>query len=135
MAAFAFTNAKVTVNSVDLSDHVKSVTINYSAEELDDTAMGDSSHSRLAGLKDWSVDVTWNQDYASAKTDATLWPLVGAAAFAISVVPVNTTVSATNPNYNGNCILTSYQTGNGVGELASATTTFLGDGTLSRSTS
>ena len=133
MAVFAFTNAKVTVNSVDLSDHVKSVSINYSAEELDDTAMGDTSKSRIAGLKDWSVEVTWNQDYATGKVDATCWPLVGAAAFPIAVVPVNAAVSATNPNYNGSCVLTSYATGNGVGELASGTTTFAGDGTLTRS--
>ena len=39
MAVFAFTDASVTINSVDLSDHVKSVTLSLTAEELDTTAM------------------------------------------------------------------------------------------------
>ena len=42
MATFVFTDASVTINSVDLSDHVRSVTLDLSAEEQDDTAMGRS---------------------------------------------------------------------------------------------
>lgn len=133
MAFLVLTNAKVTVNAVDLSDHVKSVTVNYSAEILEDTTMGATSKSRVAGLKDWSVEVEFIQDYAASEVDATLFPLVGAAAFAISVVPVNTTVSATNPNFNGNCVLGEYSPVSGsVGELSTVTVTFEGDGTLTR---
>lgn len=136
MADFVFTNAKVTVNSVDLSDHVRAVTINYEAEIVDDTNMGDTSRNKLPGLLNWTVEIEWSQDYASSKVDATLFSLVGAAAFPISVVPVNTTVAATNPNFNGNCLLASYSPVTGsVGELAIAPTTFEGTGTLSRSTS
>lgn len=74
MAAFAFLNAKVTVNAVDLSDHVKSVTINYSAEELDDTAMGATSHSRLPGLLDWSMDC--HQQLPVDRSDRDGWEVV-----------------------------------------------------------
>lgn len=137
MGQLVFTDAKVVVNSVDLSDHVKSVTVNYKAENKDKTAMGDTSRRRMAGLKDFDVQVEFHQDYAAAKVDATLFPLVGAAAFAISVVPVKTdAVSATNPNYNGNVLLENYSPVTAqVGELGTVTVGFPGDGDLARSTS
>ena len=134
MADFVFTNGKVTINSVDLSDHVRSVTINYEAEIVDDTNMGDTGRNKLPGLTNWTADVEFAQDYASAKVDATLFSLVGAAAFAISVLPVNTTVSATNPNFNGNALLASYPPLTGsVGALATASIRLEGTGTLTRS--
>ncbi len=51
MAVFLSNNVGVKVNSVDLSDHVTSVTINRSFDELEVTAMGDSGHKFVAGLQ------------------------------------------------------------------------------------
>ena len=136
MAFLVLTNAKVTINNVDLSDHVKSVTIKYSAEIHEDTAMGAVSKSRVAGLKDWSADIEFYQDYANSKIDATLFPLVGAPSFPISIIPVNATVSPTNPNYNGSAVLGDYSPVSGeVGALSMAPVTFQGDGDLARATS
>lgn len=136
MAELCFNDADITINSVNLSDHVKSVTINYSAEMLETTAMGEDSKTRIAGLKDYSVEVEFNQDYATSEVDATLFPLVGADSFAFSVKPTSESVSATNPNYNGNVLLESYSPiGGAVGELATVSVSFQGDGSLTRSTS
>lgn len=136
MAELAFTDASVTINSVDLSDHVRSVTIDYGAEILDKTAMSNTSRARIAGLKDWSATIEFNQDFVTSEVDATLFPLVGAASFTLSILPTSAGVSATNPNYNGNCVLESYPPmGNTVGELATVSATFQGDGDLTRSTS
>ena len=135
MAVFHFRDASVTINSVDLSDHIRSVTINYGAEILDKTAMGDSSRTRLAGLKDWSVDIEFNQDFAAAEVDATLFSLVGSTDFTIAIRPTSTGASATNPNFNGRCLLETYPPlGNAVGELATVSITFQGDGDLTRGT-
>jgi len=41
MAAFVFTNGFVTVATTDLSDHLRSCTIDYSAEAPESTAMQD----------------------------------------------------------------------------------------------
>ena len=133
MAEIVLKDASVVINSVDLSDHVSSVTINYSAEILDKTAMGANSRARVAGLKDFSVDVEFNQDYAASKIDATLFPLVGAAAFPIIVKPTSSAVSATNPSYTGNALLESYSPVAGaVGELAKVSVSMPGDGDLTR---
>ena len=108
MANIVLKNAYVMINAVDLSDHVKQVTLNYKAELQDDTAMGDSGRSKIAGLLDWDADIEFFQDYAASKVDATLFPLIGVAAFAVKIRGVNTTISATNPEYQGNAVLESY---------------------------
>lgn len=135
MASFAFTDARVEVNSVDLSDWVRSVTLETSAEELDDTAMGDTYHSRLAGLKDWSVSIEWNSDFAASAVDATLWPLLGTTT-TIKIRPTSSAIGSTNPEYSGSVLVSQYSpVGNGVGELATVSTTWPGAGTLARATS
>jgi hypothetical protein len=135
MATIVLTDADVNINSVDLSAHVTSVTINYNADEVEDTAMGDTTRSRLAGLIDWSVDVEFNQDYATGAVDATLFSLVGAAAFACVFKPTSAAVSTSNPSFTGNAILTSYAPVSGsVGDLATSSASFAAAGTLTRAT-
>lgn len=135
MGVLRFDDASVRVNSVDLSDHVRSVTITHTAAMLDRTAMGDSSRRRFPGLKDWSVSVEFNQDFAAAKVDDTLNGLIGSTSFTIGILPTSTGVSATNPIFTGKCLLESYPPmGNAVGEFATVTATFQGDGNLTRGT-
>ena len=135
MASFAFTDAKVTVNSVDLSTYVRQVTINVSADEQDDTAMGDTFRSRIGGLKDWSVNLEFNQDFAAGAVDATLWPLLGTTT-TVTVKATSAANSATNPQYSGSVLVSQVNPlTNGVGDLATTSVTWNGAGTLSRLTS
>jgi hypothetical protein len=127
MAKIVLTNAKLLVNAVDLSSWVRQISIDYSAAEVESTAMGNAGQARLAGLLDWSMDITFAQDYALAAVDATLFPLVGAAQFAVEARPVNSARSTTNPAYVGNAILPSYKPlGQKVGALAEATIKLVG---------
>lgn len=136
MAAFVFTDAHVLINAVDLSDHVRQVTINYSAEMQDKTAMGDFTRTRLGGLLDWSLELNFNQDFAASNVDATLFPIVGSSV-AIVVRPNKTAaISPTNPEFQGNGVLESYAPlGGNVGDMAETPVTFQGDDTLTRATS
>lgn len=135
MASFAFTDASVTINSVDLSDHVRSVTLNIEAEDLEDTAMGDTFRSRIGGLKDWSIDIEFNQDFAASEVDATIFPLLGTVVEVI-VVPTSSSVSATNPSYKGNVLVSEYNPLDGsVGDLATTSVSWPGAGALTRATS
>lgn len=127
MATLVYTDALVTINSIDLSDHVRSVQLNYEAEILDDTAMGTSgTRSNRPGLKNWTMTVEFYQDYAAASVDATLFALIGATAFPIILRPVKATVvGAGNPNYTGNAVLESYPPITGeIGTLGMASATF-----------
>jgi len=130
MADFVLTNAFVSINAVNLSDHVRSVTWTYDAELQDNTAMGDTTRSRLPGLLDAPLTIEFYEDHATSKVQQTLFPLVGAAAFAVAIRPVNTTIAATNPEYQANMLLESYPLVSGsVGEMAMASVTLQkGDG-------
>ena len=133
MASLVLTNAFLSVNAVDLSDHIESIKINYKADTPENTAMAVTSKSRIAGLKEWDIDVTFNQDYATSKVDATLFPLVGAAAFAIIARPDAGVQSTTNPTFAGNALLASYEPVSGkVGDVAKAPIKLIGTGTLTR---
>ena len=99
-------DAFVTIDAVDLSDHVESVTINYSAEVKEARVMGDAGVRRLSGLKDWSMTFTMRQDYDASKVDETLQPLVGGSSFAVAVRASKTNaISVTNPEYQGNGLI------------------------------
>jgi len=134
MASFVYTNAFFSATGVDLSDHVKSVTVNYSAELQDNTAMSDTTRSRLGGLKDWSMEVEFHDDFAAGKVNVTLWSKVGSTCVVL-MRPDAGALSATNPNFTGTSILESLPVGGTLGEMAATTATFQSAGTLSRATS
>ena len=131
MPQIVYTDALVTINAVDLSDHVRQVSLTYEAEMLDNTAMGTSgTRSMIPGLKNWALSVEFYQDFAAGSVDATLFPLIGAAAFAILLRPVKATaVGAGNPNFSGNAVLESYPPLTGeVGALGMASAQFRAGG-------
>ena len=132
MAILTMMNAYYKVNNVDLSDHVRQIDLKYEGQMKDATAMGADTVVNMAGLKNWSIDVEWNADWAASNVDVTCFPLVGAAAFTVILRPVNTTRSATNPDYSGLAVLPSYSPISGVkvGDMAIAKTTFQCAGTL-----
>ena len=125
MAAFVFTDAHVSINGVDLSDHVKRVTVGLPLNLVDSTRMGHTANARLAGLKDGDVVVEWQQDFAAAQTDATLWAAYGIQV-PIVVRPVKgTVIGATNPEYRMQAMLEGYTPIDGsFGELAMTSSTF-----------
>lgn len=132
MAKFMLSNASVTVNGVDISDHVRSVEVQMQKPALDVTAMGDTGQRRLQGLSDDSFVLNLYQDFASSETDATLNGLYSAATeFETVVKPVNTTTGATNPRYVGAaCLIDSYPPITGeVGSVAMAQVTIYVQGT------
>lgn len=133
MSVLVLTDAFVTVNTVDLSDHVKSVAIAYSAEEVDDTAMGDSTRSATGGLKNWGIDIEFFSDEASSNVAQTIFPLVGATT-AMVVRPTSSAKSATNPEYSGTALVTSFSpVAGGVGDMAMSEFSCIAAGDLSRS--
>lgn len=127
MATHVLTNASLVYNSVDLSDHVRTITVSMSAEDVDLTAMGSTSRTHAPGLRDDRVEVEFLQDFASGKVDQTLSSYVGNATGATLVVkPVATTVSTTNPSYTMTAILLDYQPLSGtVGEANTINVTFV----------
>jgi hypothetical protein len=129
-------NAWVRINSVDLSDHVRLVTVNQTADELEVTAMGAYGRERLGGLRDDSFSIEFYQDWASSSVDQTLAPLMGGGSlFLVEVATNGTAISATAPKWSGTALLLSYTPiGDAVGEVAMATVDFPVNGTINRAT-
>ena len=135
MSTLVYTNAKIEIKGVDLSSHASEVALNYASETQDETAMGDDTRIRKGGLKDWSVDVTFHQDYAAAAVDATLFSVVGTTV-CVEVRPQNICSTVTNPIYSGIAVLESYNPlGGSVGALLDAPISLQSAGTLSRASS
>jgi hypothetical protein len=137
VAAFVITNPVITVNSVDLSDHVTSVTLDDSTADIDTTNFGSSgAHTRIGGLKDGGITIEFQQDYAAGKVDATLWAARGTV-ITVTVKATSSATSATNPLYSGSYLVTA--TGAGVkgkvGDLATTSVTWPRSGDLTRTTS
>ena len=129
------TNAQVTVNGVDLSDHVDSVEVQTNVDDVDITAMGASAHQHAPGLRNDKITVNFLQDFAAGKVDATLFPLLGNTGFTVKVVPVNTTVSTTNPSYTATCVLFTYNPLSGkVGERSDTSVEFQATGLVVKAT-
>jgi len=135
MAEFQLNDASVTINSVDLSSYVTSVTLSQSADSLETTAMGDSARTFIGGLTNGTIDIDFNADFAASKTEATIYPLVGTST-AVVVKPVSGSVSATNPSYTFNVIVTEWDTLNGsIGELATHSVSWQIAGAITKATS
>lgn len=118
-----------------LSKKVRSVTVSYSAEIQDKTAMGTNSRQRLSGLKDWNIAVEFNQDFGSSDFDKYMFGLVGEASTNcwIQVTPTTAKGGATNPRYCGRFIMEGYTPiGGAVGDLAVHSVNLQGNGDLSR---
>ena len=76
MAKETLTNVKITVNSVDLSDHCSSVTLESTADEIDFTSFGASGYKEYGqGMKDATITATFFNDHAAASVADTLQPL------------------------------------------------------------
>ena len=132
MAIQVINNAFFQFGGVDLSDHVKSVSIEYNCATQEATAMGDLFTVNLAGLKSWSVSVEFNQDYATGKVDATLFSAMGAST-AVVIRPDTGVVGAANPQFAGNVRLSSYSPISGsAGDALTTSPSFTGNGALNR---
>ena len=135
MSEFMLNDCSIVVNSVDLSSYVTSVTLSQSADTLETTAMGDSARTFIGGLTNGTIDIDFNADFAASKTEATIYPLVGTTT-AVVVKPVAASVSATNPSYTFNVVVTEWDTLNGsIGELATHSVSWQIAGAITKATS
>jgi hypothetical protein len=134
MAVYLGNGVQVTVNSVDLSTYVTSVTLNRSMDELEITAMGDSGHKFVAGLEASSVTIDFLNDWASAKVGQTLDTLMGTTT-TVTMKPGSGVTSATNPLYTFSVLVNNITPINGgVGDLATQSVTWNVSGTIVKTT-
>ena len=124
MAIFLSNGVVATLNSVVLSDHVTSATINRSFDELEVTAMGDTAHKFVKGLEASTITLDFLSDTAAANVNATLQAAWGTTV-ALTLKQTSAAVSATNPLYSTTVLVNNTTDINGaVGDIATQSITF-----------
>ena len=141
MARLVLTNAYVVYASNDISQYVTSVSLSTSVDVIETTGLGSSARTRVGGLFDNSITLEFNQDFA----DNALEELINGTSLATTTVgttvameirPVNTTVSASNPKYTFNALISEWQPLSGaVGELVSVSATWPISGVITKAIS
>jgi hypothetical protein len=125
MAVFLNNKVGVKVNSVDLSDHVQSITLNRTFDELSVVAMGDSSAKAVKGLETSSVTIDFLNDTAAANVLPTLQAAYGTTVTVVLLQDKGAAVSATNPLYTMSCLVNNLTDINGaVGDISMQSVTW-----------
>lgn len=124
MAIFLSNGVVVTLNSVDLSDHVTSCTINRSFDELEVTAMGDTAHKFVKGLEASTVTIDFLNDTATSEVLQTLQAAWGTTV-PLTIKQTSAAISATNPEYQTTVLVNNTTDVNGaVGDISTQSITF-----------
>lgn len=135
MARIVLTNPSITINSVDLSDHIANITLSTTVDEVETTAFGDTARTRVGGLSTSQIQLEFHQDFAASEVEATIYPLLGTQT-SVVVKPTSSAVAATNPSYTMTVLVTDWQPLNGaVGALATASVTWPVSGAITKATS
>ena len=134
MAVFLNNGVVLTVNAVDLSDHVTAVTINRAFVELEVTAMGDGGHKFVKGLEASSITIDFLNDTATGEVLQTLQAVWGTNT-TVTVKQTSAATSATNPLYTMTCLINNTTDINGsVADIAMQSITFNVSGTIAVTT-
>ena len=110
MAKFILQDGSVTVSGTDLSDHAFNVDLPQEREQIDVSGFNSTgAKSFLPGSTDATATVQFLQDFAANKVHQTLEPLYrNSSTFALIIKPTSSSVSATNPAFQGTAALFSY---------------------------
>jgi hypothetical protein len=135
MAVFLNNGVVLTVNAVDLSDHVTAVTINRTFDELEVTAMGDSGHKFVKGLEASSITIDFLNDTASGEVLATLQAAYGTNV-TVTAKQTSAAVGTENPLYTMSCLVNNLTDISGsVSEIGMQSVTWTVSGTVAVTTS
>ena len=135
MSVYLSNGVSVTVDSVDLSSLVSSVTINRAFDELSVTAMGDSGYRYVKGLESSSVSIDFFNDPDTNKTLQKLNSIWGTSVTVV-IKQTSAAVGPTNPSYTMSCLINNLTPVNGaVGDLSTQSVTWNVNGTIAVATS
>ena len=118
MAIFLSNGVVAVLDSVDLSDHLTSATINRVFDELEVTAMGDEAHVFVKGLEASTITLDFLNDTATTNVLQTLQAAWGTTV-ALTLKQTSAATSATNPLYSTTVLINNTTDINGaVGDIS-----------------
>jgi hypothetical protein len=138
MGKFIGKNLRVKVGGTELTTNIASVEVTETVDEIETTAFGQAARSRIAGLKDASVTISFHQDYDASSVNATLGSVFGGTASVVILAGTSTTqgtAAATAPIFTIPVLVSQQVPVNGqVGDLTTFDITLPAVGEISKST-
>lgn len=135
MAVYHGNDGVLTINSVDLSDHVVSFEIRETYESIITSAQGSSHNTRTAGMGDFTLTVEFQQDQAAGEVYATLQALVGTVT-TFSGKASSAATGSDNRDVSGSILVNDFSHMNlAIGSLDTFSVTYEGSGSLTVATS
>ena len=138
MSKFIGKHLRVKVGSTELTDHIASVDVSETVDEIETTAFGSAARSRIAGLKDASVTISFHQDYDASSVNATLATVFGGTSSVVILAATATaqgTATSTAPLYTVPVLASQQTPVNGqIGDLTTFDVTWPAVGEITKST-
>ena len=138
MAKFIGKNLRVKVGGTELTTNIASVEVTETVDEIETTAFGQAARSRIAGLKDASVTISFHQDYDANSVSATLGSVFGGTANVVILAGTSLTqgtATSTAPLFTIPVLCASQTPISGqVGDLTTFDVTWPAIGEVSKST-
>lgn len=132
MAVFALLSETVTINSVDYTADLKSATLAIDAAQLDTTDFASGGWvEMIGGLKSGTLALEFQDDVADDALDEELFALLGTVV-PFSVRATSAAEGTSNPQYEGNVLITGHTLGGSVGDLAMKSLSFPTSGPVTR---
>lgn len=136
MAKYTTDTHVITFKAGTVSSNVSACELSIEADEQETTGYGESWRSRIAGLKNATITMTWYQGFTggTADVDALLWNAFGSTA-EIVIKPTGSAVGTGNPSYTATALVTQVVPFSGqVGDIATQSVTWPITGTVTRGT-
>ncbi|KJS60657.1 phage tail tube protein [Streptomyces rubellomurinus] len=136
MPTMVLTAEYLSLNGSPLSEWTKKAELAVEVEEKDVTTYASQGWKTvIGGLKSGTLACEFVQDFAAAKLDSIMWPLLGQVV-AFEVRPDQAVASTSNPKYTGNVLVKEWSPINGsVGDEATVGVSYPTSGAVTRATS
>jgi hypothetical protein len=133
VAKFAATDYQISIDEFDFSTNLNSVELSIESDDLETTTFGKRSRTRIGGLRNATLTLNFMQDFEGL-IDGTMTAFFGQKV-PIELVPTAGSVTATNPKYSFECLVTQYSPfASSVGDLATFSVTWPVTGPITRGT-
>lgn len=135
MAKYVVTATDVTLNGTDISSACARAELVINSAEVETTDFGSNGWTEvIGGLKSGSVTLDFHNDFGAGGVSALFQDLVGTIG-TVTLAPNGTAVSATNPKYTAEVLVSSFTPVSGaVGDLATFSVTFPTSGAVTYAT-
>jgi hypothetical protein len=134
VAVFVATDYKISINGTNFSTSLTKAELSIESDDVETTTFGAGWRTRVGGLKNASLTLSWNQDFGASSVDQTLFPLLNTIATVV-ILPTSAGTSATNPSFTGTFLVNQYSPiSASIGDLSTFDVTWPGAGTVTRGT-